>query len=64
MFWGAHPRRPDRGGTPAGSAARRLYALKFAGAVEGMLEKSGMVDVEIVREDKCFVMLAGRKPTE
>ena len=35
-----------------------------AGAVVGMLEKSGMVDVEIVREDKCFVMLAGRKPTE
>ena len=32
-----------------------------AGAVVGMLEKSGMVDVEIVREDKCFVMLAGRR---
>ena len=33
-----------------------------ADAVAGMLEGAGMVEVEVVREDKCFVMLAARKP--
>ena len=32
-----------------------------ADAVVQMLENAGLVDVEVVREDKCFVMLAARK---
>ena len=33
-----------------------------ADAVAGMLEGAGMVEVEVVREEKCFVMLAARIP--
>jgi ubiquinone/menaquinone biosynthesis C-methylase UbiE len=32
-----------------------------ADAVVSMIERSGLVDVEVVREDKCFVMIAARK---
>lgn len=31
-------------------------------AVAGMLEDAGFVEVEVVKEDKCFVMLSARKP--
>jgi len=30
--------------------------------VVAMLQKAGLKGVEIVKEDKCFVMLAARKP--
>lgn len=33
-----------------------------AAAVVGMLESAGLVEVEVVKEDKCFVMLVARKP--
>ena len=32
-----------------------------AQAVVQMLETAGLKDVEVIREDKCFVMLAARK---
>jgi spermidine synthase len=31
-------------------------------SVVAMLQKAGLKGVEIVKEDKCFVMLAARKP--
>jgi hypothetical protein len=31
-------------------------------SVVGMLEGAGLVEVEVVEEDKCFVMLMARKP--
>jgi hypothetical protein len=33
-----------------------------AASVVGMLEGAGLVEVQVVAEDKCFVMLTARKP--